>query len=56
MKYVYEVIYTNIHTGSRDGDYFSSMKAAEKWKRIKEEGGIYSVEVAQWKVYGLQDI
>lgn len=56
MKWVYEVIYTNIHNGSRGSDYFDSERAAKRWKECKERGGNNVAEIAKWRVWSNKDI
>lgn len=36
--------------------YFSSRKAAERWKEQQERGGIHEATICQWKVFGSKDI
>ncbi len=55
-RYVYEVISTNIHNGSKDCDYFDSERAANKWKEGKERNGVFSAEVRKWPLWGMKDI
>lgn len=56
MKWVYEVISTNIHNGNKDCDYFNSERAANRWKEGKERNGIFSAEVRKWRVWSNKDI
>jgi len=55
-RYVYEVISTNIHNGSKDCDYFDSERAANKWKESKERNGVFSAEVRKLPLWGMKDI
>ena len=56
MKYVYEVVSTNIHSGAKDSSYFNSRKAAEKWKELKERDMVFVAEILQWRVFSSKDI
>lgn len=55
-RYVYEVVTTNIVDGRKDSCYFSSRKAAERWKEQQERDGIHETTICQWKVFGSKDI
>lgn len=56
MKYVYEVVATNMHNGAKDSSYFNSRKAAEKWKELKERDIVVVAEIIQWRVFSSKDI
>lgn len=51
--YVYEVVWTD-RNGSKDSDYFNSMKAAEKFKSTLDYAT--SVSIAKWRVWTIKDV
>ncbi len=56
MRNVYEVISTNVSTGSTESEYFDSERAANRWKEMKESRGLFVSEVVRWRVWSYKDI
>lgn len=56
MKYVYEVVSTNVVSGVKDSVYFDSEKAAKRWKDAQERGQMNIATICQWRVFSNKDI